>query len=220
MSRFFHKVLPAASLLWLLLVVNLELCGQFVLTGTVIDESTQEPLAFAVVSDASNQHATFSDIDGKFSLDVIDATPEIHVRLIGYESVKMKVNSDRAIVITLRSLNQSLPEVVILPGVNPADLIIQRAIDKKAENDPMRRSFSCDAYFKLLVGRNLESDGSDTHEPVSTDSAEIALQKFLQEKYLFLMETSVHKEFSPPGKKLDRINAHRYQASCSRQICF
>ncbi len=209
MSRFFHKVLPAASLLWLLLVVNLELCGQFVLTGTVIDESTQEPLAFAVVSDASNQHATFSDIDGKFSLDVIDSAPEIHVRLIGYESVKMKVNSDRAIFITLRSLNQSLPEVVILPGVNPADLIIQRAIDRKAENDPMRRSFSCDAYFKLLVGRNLESDGSGTHEPISTDSAEIALQKFLQEKYLFLMETSVHKEFSPPGKKLDRINAHR-----------
>lgn len=205
----FHKVLAASLLLGIFYATNAPLAAQFVLTGQVIDESTREPLAFAVIADASSQRAAFSDIDGNFSLNANSSVLEIHVRLLGYEASRIKVNIDRPVVIALRPITQSLAEIIILPGVNPADLIIQKAIDMKPANDPMRRSFACDAYFKLLVGRNSDSDGSKATESVSTDSAELALQKFLQEKYLFLMETSVHKEFAPPDKRLDVIKAHR-----------
>ncbi|MFM7104686.1 MAG: carboxypeptidase-like regulatory domain-containing protein, partial [Flavobacteriales bacterium] len=148
----FHKVLAASLLLGIFYAMNVPLAAQFVLTGKVIDESTREPLAFAVIADASSQRAAFSDIDGNFSLNANSSVLEIHVRLLGYEASRIKVNTERPVVITLRPITQSLPEIIILPGVNPADLLIQKAIDMKPANDPMRRSFACDAYFKLLVG--------------------------------------------------------------------
>ena len=209
LRTFFHKVFAASVLLWVFCALNMPLAAQFVLSGKVIDESTREPLAFAVISDVSTQHASFSDIDGNFSLIVNSSAPVIQVRLLGYETSRIKVNTDRPEVIALPPITQSLQEIVILPGVNPADLLIQKAIDMKPANDPMRRSFACDAYFKLLVGRDVEGVESTAPESASTDSAELALQKFLQEKYLFLMETSVHKEFAPPDKRLDVIKAHR-----------
>ncbi len=80
----------------LLIIFAIQAIGQkeFVLNGQVIDNITKEPLPYSTIVDQKKMVGTTSNIDGYFSLSLINAleTDSIIISYIGYKSIKTVIS--------------------------------------------------------------------------------------------------------------------------------
>ena len=80
----------------LLIIFVIQAIGQkeFVLNGQVIDNITKEPLPYSTIVDQEKMVGTTSNIDGYFSLSLINAleTDSIIISYIGYKSIKTVIS--------------------------------------------------------------------------------------------------------------------------------
>jgi len=105
--------------------------------GTVIDAQTNQPVPFVNIYFKGTEVQTTTDFDGKFSLDTKNATDSLSAQYMGYISqVKLIVkNKFQYIDFELEPVSFNLSEVVILPGVNPAEVILKKVIKNKEINN-------------------------------------------------------------------------------------
>jgi len=69
---------------------------------------------------------------------------------VGYEDREVKWSEDQDWKIQLVSKENLLGEVIVLPGVNPAERIIRNAIENKKINNPESDTpFTYDSYLHL-----------------------------------------------------------------------
>jgi len=88
--------------------------SQISLRGKVFDNSTQEPLELAVVSDTKTSANTITGKDGKFILNTTKTPDSLSISFIGYTSRKIKVDSRRnELTIGLEKGRIDLKEVTI-----------------------------------------------------------------------------------------------------------
>lgn len=111
-------------------------------TITVVDASTQEPLASVIVHNKNNKSVTYTDVYGKVDLSVFDSSELIYFRSLSYTVavynkkqltirngvVKLKSNGDRMdpIVISASKFEQrkqDIPQKII--SQNKEDIILQ-----------------------------------------------------------------------------------------------
>lgn len=79
--RSLMRILLIGSFLWSSLVT---LSGQATISGTVMDESTAEPLLFVNVAIAGTTTGTSTDLDGKYQLEVEPGTYTLLFSYVGY----------------------------------------------------------------------------------------------------------------------------------------
>ena len=93
--------------------ISVLLCGQIVVSGTVVDENSKEPLIGATIS-ANNDAGTITDVDGSFSIILPDGTSTVSVSYIGYQTkIINDITSTGNIIVELAE-GQVLNEVVIV----------------------------------------------------------------------------------------------------------
>jgi Family of unknown function (DUF5686) len=129
------------------------------LMGKVIDDDTEEAVAFAdVVVDVSTGLAFNADLDGMYTIEFlpsVSGSDSIASGLLGYERNLKKFNrqlldSFQTINFRLKSSAVSAPEVVVLAGENPANAIVRNIIKNKKINDPAEReSYRAELYSKV-----------------------------------------------------------------------
>jgi hypothetical protein len=201
-----RKIIP----LLLLLVLETVSIAQTI-RGKIVDQSSGEPLVFVAVAEAGTLNATYSDIDGIFELTLIDTQHVLHFNLTGYEARALAYNQLHDQPIKLRPLENLLSEITILPGVNPAERIIRKAIDNKRKNNPESDlAFTYDSYNILAFGAEIDSamfQDSARFNQLSKDTKET--YTFLKEQYLFLMESITQRKFMPPDHSEETIIANR-----------
>lgn len=171
----------------------------------IVDFDTQSELPFVKVID-NNGEVLLSDIDGLITLD-LTKIEFIELRFYGYKDTSyttsyLKKNDELVLIADV----QSLDEVVILPGINPAHRIIGNAIEHRKENHPKKNlSFSSDYYNKFIV-TNDEILAMDTSN-LSEDGKEV--RAVMEKQHIFLSETAGKKVFSPPAYDEDLITSYR-----------
>lgn len=116
-----------------------------VISGSVIDAKTGDPIPFASVSLKGTTIGTTSDINGKFIIKTSVAASQIAFSFIGYETVTKNLSNEKEQTFNIR-LNLSeitLDEVSISPKRqnyknrdNPAVELIEKVINKKNVNRP------------------------------------------------------------------------------------
>lgn len=179
-------------------------------TGRVLDKQTGTVLPFVHVINLTTSVGTTSDIDGKFR---IQAQKEDMLRFsfVGYESLDQKVLLREEMTIYLTEQTVALGEAIILPGINAAHRIIQRAIDQRKVNNPERNiGYRCDAYNKLIL--TAEPDSvllKDEAKMADLDSSDIRALDFFEGQHLLVMESITERRFDPPAKYHERIKASR-----------
>ncbi len=94
-----------------------------IIRGEVIDENTQEPLAFAKVFIEGTQYGTDTDLDGSYRLEVPTGSYTVKVTYQGYNDIKkfnIVVNSGNPQTINFRlvSMTTDLDEVNIIYNKN------------------------------------------------------------------------------------------------------
>lgn len=126
--------------------------AQTTIRGKVIDEYSQQPLAFAnVVFNNDNNLQVISDIDGRFSYTSQLALNVIKCSYTGYNTYTGNVDGKQSITITMTAAVNQLDEVTIDPGENPAYAIMRKVIANKSRNNPENlNSFQYTCYNKVI----------------------------------------------------------------------
>lgn len=178
--------------------------------GKIIDGESEEAVAFAVIVQQGTNNGGFSDIDGNFSIQVSTSNAPVLFRAVGYRPIELNYAMING-TIRLYPDQVSLNEVVIRPGINPAERIIRAAIANKAINHPEKAgAFTYESYNRLAFGAQLDSNL--VHHPDSLALKDTSTQKmydFFDKQYLFLLETVSQRKFLPPNHSEETIIANR-----------
>ena len=188
--------------------------AQQIIKGRVVDSKSKEPLAFVNVTDESRTIGAITDIDGLFELKSDYPIVFLTLTYVGYQPGKHTVSGSGFQLIMMNKSAFDLKEVEILPGQNPAELIIKRVITNKSKNNPNSvKSYQYESYNKMYFTADLNKKKVDSLATVAdsakTDSSYIRAKKFLDKQHLFMMETVSENSFKYPDKYAELVLAQR-----------
>ncbi|WP_246581425.1 carboxypeptidase-like regulatory domain-containing protein [Echinicola shivajiensis] len=88
--------------------------GSKIITGVVVDESTQEPIPGATILEKGTSNGTATDLEGRFTLTLTTDTPVLNVSFIGYSNNEVTVGNASSLNISLSEDVGQLEEVVVI----------------------------------------------------------------------------------------------------------
>lgn len=122
-----------------------------VITGTVTDSETGEPLPAAAIVLTGTYRGTTTNTDGQFSLAADSLPSTLLVRYIGYEQQTVTVqDANRHLDIALVPAITEMPEIVIT-GEDPALSIMERVIARKQIWRANLTSYEATAYTRHVI---------------------------------------------------------------------
>ena len=191
------------------------------ISGTLKDKKTKEPIAFAHVLINDTKHGTISDINGRFSISTSIAVKTLNIQCLGYKSITYTVaTTSKHLTIYMEETAKQLPEVVIKPGINPADRIVQAVIDNRKTNNfknldsykyisynrgAIEVAFDCSDAEAEKIKERLRKD---TTENIATEAA-----KFMDSTYFFFTESINEYKYRKPEKVSETVLASRTTGS-------
>jgi len=126
----------------------------FTLSGRITDAQSDQALPYGNVRVINTTLGTAANTNGDYQIKLSSGTYSLVASYIGYYSDTVNVelkNNITGINFSLRKTEIILPEIVILPGENPALEIIRKAIEKKKERNEKLNSYEYEAYTKGLI---------------------------------------------------------------------
>jgi len=178
--------------------------GQHALSGKVFDVNTLESLAFAnIIFNNNPLLQTNSDINGNFSFKLENDITFLSCSFVGYDAKQMKIDStaNENILVGLKLSVNTLNEVSVYPGENPAIRILKKVIENKNSNNPENiASFSYQCYNKLIADFKLNNQN---------EKDRFALEKFMKGKHLMVMESVTKRNFIAPDLSEEEVLASK-----------
>lgn len=203
------KVMKRFYLVLMGFLLTIVSTAQINVSGRTIDLETGEPLAFVAVFSKGTQNGGYSDIDGYFSLSNVSNGATIVFHYVGYEPQEIVWTESAVRTVRLKSVQKTLAEVVIRPGENPAERIINRAIENREKNNPERSfGFTYDSYNKLYFDL-VPDTATSAWKEMQKDAETMKDVKQFENMHLFLVETVSQRKFLPPNNSEEKIVATR-----------
>ncbi|HSH52293.1 MAG TPA: DUF5686 family protein, partial [Bacteroidales bacterium] len=174
--------------------------------GRVIDFETKKPLPFVHVLLENTQFGTTTNIDGAFNIQYTQPGQKLCIRYLGYhpDTVVINPTTHKNITFELRPKSFDLEEVIILPGKNPADRIIERVIQNRKINNPENLgSFAFTSYNKMYF--TLEENMDIKPDSIIKESIDENSAKH----HLLFIETINEKKFLHPDQYSEKIVASK-----------
>lgn len=186
--------------------------------GRITDAESGEALAYVNIHFQHTQVGTTTDESGWFELKADVKADTLVISYIGYETRKIYLPRGRSenLRIKLQPKGYQLDEVVILPGENPAHVLLRKVWEHKDKNAPKNLDYySYDVYNKLEFDlNNLTQDFDESRllKPFAfleeyVDTADLNGKSYLP---FFLSETMSTIYYS--GKKdeeIEKITANK-----------
>ncbi len=147
---------------WLLLVfafiISSQTYGQLTkIMGTVTDSASGEPMPFVNVLFKGSTIGITTDFDGNYSIETTNPGDTLLASFVGYERMYARINKGQFQVVDFNMKAQfvQLEDVIIRPGVNPAEIILDSIIANKKDNDPDHfDAYEYEAYNKIELDAN------------------------------------------------------------------
>jgi hypothetical protein len=191
------------------------LFGQSIrISGQVLDEQSKQPLAFVTIGVEGTNNGFITDIDGRFNSTIDENQTALTFNYIGYSRRTIEVN--RIIenpIILMRQRAIEVSEVKIVPGINPADVIMNKVIENRKNNNPEEATqFSYDSYNKLVFTVNPDSVSKKIElqkDSVNKDSSLLDVADYISKQHILMMESVSHRDYISPTKDKEVILASR-----------
>lgn len=126
--------------------------------GTVTDSASGEPVPFANIIIQGTSIGATSGFDGYFSIETRkQVTDTLVISFIGYKTEKLKIQQGifHELDIRLAAAGFTLKEVEIIPGENPAEVILRNIIAHKEKNNRKKfNSYQYEVYSKVQLDLN------------------------------------------------------------------
>ena len=130
-----------------------------IVSGTVTDAVTKEPLPFSPVMFVNTKSGDQTDLDGRYKIDTYYSSDSLRIMVVGYVTQTVKVKQGVTSVIDfamLPSTNETI-EVTIRPddGPNPAIALMKKVLrNKKINNREKLDAYEYEAYNKVEFDLN------------------------------------------------------------------
>jgi hypothetical protein len=146
------------NLILFLLLLSSTVSGQVTkVMGVVTDAETKEPIPFVNVYFYGTTIGVTSDFNGQFSIETLTPSDSLMASYMGYEPQSRIVYKGRfqEIKFELKRMNLDLPEVVIMAGENPAEILLRKIIENKENNNRKEfEAYQYEVYNKIQVDAN------------------------------------------------------------------
>ncbi|MBQ8223201.1 MAG: carboxypeptidase-like regulatory domain-containing protein [Bacteroidales bacterium] len=185
----------------LLSIFGFYLCGQNRISGSVIDASTKEKLAFVnIVINENGTLGTTTDINGNFTISSKDKIDNLTFSFVGYEKKKVEISEGQnEVFVKLKPQNIQLSEIVIDASNNPANRIIDSVLKYRDSNNPKNLdSYSYKIYDNMVF----------TIDTTRLYPDDVMYNKF-NNNDLMAMETVSEQIFMKPNKSQKNILANK-----------
>lgn len=189
----------------------LVMTAQHVITGRVVDDRTNEALAFVHVVPEGRREGATSDIDGRFAVEVASASTLLRFSYVGYKPTELVGQAGAPMQVRLERATYELRPVEILPGENPAHRIIDRVHANRRVNDGLRnRAHRYTSYSKTIFTAALDSAVlNDPERMAQLDSSDLQAIDWLDKQHLLLIESATKRSFIPPASEKEEVIAMR-----------
>lgn len=167
------------------------------------EQATQEAIPFVKVYPKTG-NPFLADLDGRFTNPT--GNTQITLKMMGFRDTTFTLGIDS--ILYMVEVGNQLDEVTILPGVNPAERIMERAIENRKKNHPKADiAYKHDTYSKFIFTMNPESIAAipDTTQ----DTSLIEIKKFFNSQHIFMLESTAENYFKPPYKEKEIITAYK-----------
>lgn len=104
------------KLLFLLILFPLNALAQSVLTGTVVDSKTKQPIAGVNVLLQGATSGASTDFDGKFSVKNLKSGDKVNFSFVGYKKSTITYTDQKNLIVSLIEDSNELKEVVVQVG--------------------------------------------------------------------------------------------------------
>lgn len=152
LSFLFFCVLTQASLLH---------AQTTTISGKIYDSGTNEPMPFVNIILLGTRAGTVSDIDGNYTITTEVRADSIRAQYIGYDPTIVPIRNGvkQVINMPMQKTSNTMNEVIIYPGENPAVTLLKKVWAHKPENNKEKlNSFQYETYNKLEFDLNNISD--------------------------------------------------------------
>lgn len=182
---------------------------QYTLSGMVIDTESGQPMAFANIRIEGTSRGTSANIQGEFELKLKKGNYNVIASFIGFKSDTASVNMDnnQNLVLLLNPVAIRMEEVTVLPGENPANEIIRRAIKARNEMYGRLETYEFQAYSKSVIkttediGKGSEGGGIS----IGSDDGDL--------KITGIIENDSKGYYKAPDRYKDIITARKQSAN-------
>jgi len=183
-----------ATSIFLLFFVTLSML-QAQVSGTVFDSESGKPMAFVSVVESGSNNGTTTNLEGLFSLRLKQGE-SIQFSFVGYEAQTVQVKPNQVLEVRLKPAINQLNEVVILPGVNPAELLMQKVVDNSEKHNPEKYDgFKHKSFNKFVI--TLVQDSLELFTE-SDDTSSNKVADFFENNHLFITESLTERVFRYP----------------------
>ncbi|WP_275109649.1 DUF5686 and carboxypeptidase-like regulatory domain-containing protein [Paralabilibaculum antarcticum] len=155
------KILKTGFLLLTILVFSgfsqVVLAQSTKIRGRIIDSETKQPLPFVNIAFKGTTIGTTTDFDGNYFLETRTPTDSLFVSFVGYKERVYKIQKGifQTLNIELHSETVALNEIKVVPGENPAHILLRKIIARKKKNNPARlESYQYETYTKMEMDLN------------------------------------------------------------------
>lgn len=125
--------------------------------GTVTDSATGEPLPFVNIVFKGTSIGVTSDFDGDYAIETETPGDTLIASYLGYSRVSTPVTKGvfQVIDFPMKSQFILLEDVIIRPGINPAEVLLEKIIENKPNNAPDHfDAYQYEAYTKIELDAN------------------------------------------------------------------
>lgn len=129
--------------------------AQKLITGTVTDASTGQPLPSATLHVEGTFHGTVSNQDGVYELRLSSVPAVLLVRYIGYQTMRVSIEDDarRRYDVRLEPVTLELGEIVVT-GEDPAIEIMRQVIERKQRWRQALQTYRAEAYNRFTMSND------------------------------------------------------------------
>ena len=129
---------------------------------------------------------------------------------MGYQLREIEVINKQYIVIELEKTSYEIAEFKVLPGINPAERIIQEVIKNRKKHNPEKSlNFKYDSYSKMYFTANVDSIKNNPEKLAGLDSNGQETMEWLENHYIFMMESVTQRKYKLPSKNYEKVIASR-----------
>jgi hypothetical protein len=180
-------------------------------SGRITDKASGERISFATIRVAGKPNGTTANAEGLFELKLPDGKYTFIASCIGFQSDSITVTlpgSTKKLDFQLRPIAVHLPGVLITPGMNPANAIILKAIERKKIRNASLHSYVYYATSKTVLRAPEELKMND-----NSASASLGYSDTSKMKIGAIFENQSKGYFLAPSRLKEEIIARKQTAN-------